>query len=56
MCILKFGYGVTIVIVFDKAVETCGTFVGGCGGVVVAGAVGGCGAEVGFGGVAVDDD
>lgn len=55
MSIAKFVDGVAIVIVFDEAVATCGAFVGGCGCVVVAGAVGGCGAEFGCGGVAGDD-
>ena len=51
---MQLGNGIAVIFVFDKAVEACGAFVCGCGGVVVAGSIGGGGAEVGCGGVAAD--
>jgi len=53
---LEFDNVVTGRVIFDKAIETCGAFVTGRGGVVVAGAVGGGGAFGGCGGVACCDD
>lgn len=58
MSILKFGYGVADLVVFDVAVETFGAFVcdvtGWCG-VVEAGAIGGGGAQFRCGEIALDD-